>query len=142
MSKDEQWLLAEKYMGIVNPYIIEWGIINPSDEELRANITTRLKKALERGLLDEVRRVRAELTKPAGTSPEIQGASRGDARLNELGLEYRIVGEFLRGERTEESLLPALSGKLWQLARRQKAWLRKLYGEGVIQEASSIPDRS
>ena len=78
---------------------------------MRARIDARLASALERGLVDEVRRVREAV---------------GDTRLNELGLEYKIVGEFLRGERTEASLLPTLSAKLWQYARRQKAWLRKL----------------
>ena len=94
----------------------EWVIIDPPREKLRARIDARLKNALERGLVEEVRRVR-----------EAVGLSdQGDARLNELGLEYKIVGEFLRGERDEVSLLPALSAKLWQYARRQKAWLRKL----------------
>ncbi len=92
-------------------YEAEWVIIDPSREELRARIDARLTKALERGLIDEVRRVREKV---------------GDIRLNELGLEYKIVGEYLRGERTESSLLPTLSAKLWQYARRQKAWLRKL----------------
>lgn len=89
----------------------EWIVIDPPKEELRTRIETRLKSALERGLVDEVRRVREQV---------------GDARLNELGLEYKVVGEFLRNERTEESLLPTLSAKLWQYARRQKAWFRKL----------------
>lgn len=92
-------------------YKVEWIIIDPPREELRKRIDARLKQALERGLIEEVRRVREQV---------------GDKRLNELGLEYKIVGEFLRGERTEESLIPALSAKLWQYARRQKAWLRKL----------------
>ena len=92
-------------------YLVDWIIIDPPREELRARIDTRLKSALGRGLVDEVRRVREQV---------------GDARLNELGLEYKIVGEFLRGERDEASLLPTLSAKLWQYARRQKAWLRKL----------------
>lgn len=96
---------------IVSPYITEWIIIDPSREELRARIDARLKSSLERGLIDEVRRVREQI---------------GDVRLNELGLEYKIVGEFLRGECDETSLLPTLSAKLWQYARRQKAWLRKL----------------
>jgi tRNA dimethylallyltransferase len=96
-----------------HPYAVEWIIIDPPKEELRARIDARLKSALARGLIDEVRRVRAEV---------------GDERLNELGLEYKIVGEYLRGERTEKSLLPALSAKLWHYARRQKAWLRKLRG--------------
>ncbi|MDP1707372.1 MAG: tRNA (adenosine(37)-N6)-dimethylallyltransferase MiaA [bacterium] len=90
---------------------VKWIVIDPPREELRKRIDARLASALERGLVDEVRRVREAV---------------GDTRLNELGLEYKIVGEFLRNERTEESLLPALSAKLWQYARRQKAWLRKL----------------
>ncbi|MFA5998020.1 MAG: tRNA (adenosine(37)-N6)-dimethylallyltransferase MiaA [Candidatus Paceibacterota bacterium] len=92
-------------------YDVEWIVIDPPREELRARIDARLASAHERSLVEEVRRVREEV---------------GDARLNELGLEYKIVGEFLRGERTEDSLLPTLSAKLWQYARRQKAWLRKL----------------
>lgn len=96
----------------------EWIVIDPPREELRARIDARLKQALGRGLIDEVRRVREEV---------------GDTRLNELGLEYRIVGEYLKSEMSntecstfEASLLPTLSAKLWQYARRQKAWLRKL----------------
>jgi tRNA dimethylallyltransferase len=98
-------------------YDVEWVVIDPLREELRARIDTRLASALEHGLVEEVRRVREAV---------------GDARLNELGLEYKIVGEYLREERTEESLLPTLSSKLWQFARRQKAWLRKLHDENII----------
>lgn len=118
-------------------YEVEWIVIDPPREELRARIDTRLASALERGLIDEVRRVREELAKPAkGGSPDASDAFRADARLNELGLEYKIVGEYLRGENlgvspplggeTPKLLLPILSAKLWQYARRQKAWLRKL----------------
>ena len=98
-------------------YKTEWIVIDPSKEELRSRIDMRLESALSRGLIDEVRRVREDV---------------GDTRLNELGLEYKIVGEFLRDERTEESLLPTLSAKLWQYARRQKAWLRKLHDESIM----------
>ncbi len=98
-------------------FSVQWIVIDLPREELQGRIGARLKSAFERGLVDEVRRVREEV---------------GDARLNELGLEYKIVGEFLRGERGEASLLPALSAKLWQYARRQKAWLRKLYDEQTI----------
>ncbi len=96
---------------LVPEYEVEWIVINPPVEELRKRIDARLEQALARGLVEEVRRVREEV---------------GDTRLDELGLEYRIVGEFLRDERTEASILPTLSAKLWQYARRQKAWLRKL----------------
>lgn len=98
------------------PYDAEWIIIDPPREELRARINARLESAFARGLTDEVRAVREAV---------------GDARLNELGLEYKIVGECLRGERSRESLIPTLSAKLWQYARRQKAWLRKLREENA-----------
>ncbi len=92
-------------------YDIEWIVINPERDVLRERIGVRLESAFARGLVDEVEKVRAYV---------------GDIRLNELGLEYRVIGEYLRGERTEESLLPTLNTKLWHYARHQKAWLRKL----------------
>jgi tRNA dimethylallyltransferase len=97
-------------------YEVEWLILDPADDALRANIATRLQQAFDRGLVDEVRRVR-ELV--------------GDARLHELGLEYRIVGEYLRGECAEDILIPTLTSKLWQLARSQRKWLRKLKKEVI-----------
>lgn len=91
-------------------YEVEWILINPERDELRARITKRLEEAFSRGLIEEVRAVRAYV---------------GDERLNELGLEYRVIGEYLRDERSEDSLLPILSSKLWHFARHQKAWLRR-----------------
>ncbi len=109
-------------------YDAEWLLIEPSLDELRTNIDARLASALDRGLIAEVERTRAAV---------------GDTRLNELGLEYRIVAEYLRGERTRDSLLPALSAKLWQYARRQRAWLRKLRDKYAINPAAaSLPGRS
>lgn len=100
-----------------SPYKVEWIVIDPSMEKLRDRIENRLKNALARGLVEEVWRVREAV---------------GDARLHELGLEYRIVGEFLAGKRTEETLLPTLASALCKYARRQKAWLRKLRIEHCI----------
>lgn len=119
-----------------SPFQVEWIVMDPTKEELRTRIDARLSSALERGLIDEVRRVREEV---------------GDVRLNELGLEYRIIGEFLNLEawpplggqasKLEETLLPTLSAKLWQYARRQKAWLRKLHDE-IISVAPSHQDKN
>lgn len=100
-------------------YDVEWVVLLPERDELRARIETRLKETLEKGLIEEVRRVREYV---------------GDERMNELGLEYRIVGEYLRGERDEASLLPALTSKLFQYARRQEAWIRKLTTQNLTEE--------
>ena len=115
-------------------YDAEWIIIDPPREALRERIDARLTQAFERGLVEEVRRVREQV---------------GDARQDELGLEYRIVGEYLSrsAKATQDAaqlkveLMPILSAKLWQYARRQKAWLRKLENE-TIAAAPSHPDRS
>ncbi len=92
-------------------YDVVFEILLPERDVLRERIEARLADALARGLVDEVQRVREYV---------------GDERLNELGLEYKIVGEYLRGERDEATLLPALCAKLFQYARRQEAWIRKL----------------
>lgn len=95
-------------------YDVEWVVVDVPKEELRARIDSRLQKTLDRGLVEEVRQTRERV---------------GDVRLNELGLEYKIVGEYLRDERSEASLLPALSTKLWHYARHQKSWIRRLVAE-------------
>ena len=108
-------------------YRIEWILIDPPMLQLRERIDARLAQALAHGLRAEAAWVRDTL---------------GDARLNELGLEYRVVGEYLRGERAEASLLPALSAKLWQYARRQKAWLRKLRDDAITAATPPRRDRN
>lgn len=94
-----------------NLYDVEWIVIDPPKDVLRERLDARLLQTLEKGLVEEVKRVRSVV---------------GDARLNELGLEYKIVGEYLRGELEEGLLFTTLSNKLWQYARHQKQWLRKL----------------
>ncbi len=103
-------------------YDVEWVILNPERDELRSRIHTRLQFALNNGLIEEVKSVRALV---------------GDERLNELGLEYKVIGEYLRDERDYDSLLPTLSSRLWHYARRQKAWLRKLMHESQIAMTAS-----
>lgn len=108
--------IIQKYEKVPEPnteplYDVEWFVLNPEREVIRKRIDARLKETMEKGLVEEVRKVREYV---------------GDDRLNELGLEYRVIGEFLRGERDEDSLLPTLSSRLYHYARRQKAWLRKL----------------
>ncbi|KND47251.1 MAG: tRNA dimethylallyltransferase [Parcubacteria bacterium C7867-004] len=109
---DEHGLVPERD-SLTPRHAVEWIIIDHDREILRERIMTRLVSALSRGLIEEVARTRD---------------AYGDERLKELGLEYRIIGEYLRGERTQDSLLPALHAKLWQYARHQKAWIRKLNG--------------
>jgi len=92
-------------------YDVEWEVVDPGRDALKERLVARLRSALDRGLIEEVRQVRERV---------------GDARLEELGLEYRIVGAYLKGEINEEELFPTLVSKLSQYVRRQRAWMRKL----------------
>lgn len=98
-------------------YEVTWHVLNPERDVLRARIRKRLLETLDKGLVEEVRRTRERV---------------GDERLNELGLEYKIIGEYLRGERDEDSLLPTLNSRLWHYARHQKQWLRRLNQTEVV----------
>lgn len=92
-------------------YDVEWITLEPEAKSHRATLRTRLENAFNRGLIDEVAHIRSQV---------------GDHRLNELGLEYKIVGEYLRSERSRDTLVDDLTAKLWQYARRQRAWIRKI----------------
>ena len=95
----------------ISQYDVTWHVLNPERDVLRARIRKRLIETLDKGLIEEIERTRTRV---------------GDERLNELGLEYKIVGEYLRGERDSDSLIPTLSSRLWHYARHQKQWLRRL----------------
>lgn len=83
-------------------------------EELKARIEARLYKTLHRGLINEVKAL-----KEKGVS---------EVRLAEIGLEYRVVLEHLRGEMSQAEMVKRLQEKVWQYAKRQRTWLKKMEG--------------
>jgi len=47
-------------------------------------------------------------------------------RMEDLGLEYRYIAKFLKGEiKTQEELVEILSLKIGQYAKRQETWFKK-----------------
>ncbi len=92
-------------------YEVEWIHTSLPFSEIEERIAVRLKKALRKGLVQEVQQL-----KESGLSWK---------RLNELGLEYKIVGAFLRGELPKEQLFETLVREVRRYAKRQGVWLRK-----------------
>jgi tRNA dimethylallyltransferase len=84
--------------------------------EVHARIARRLDERLEAGLIEEVAGLHA-----AGVSWEW---------LDELGLEYRHVSRFLRGETTRERMREELLAKIRRFAKSQDIWARKMEREG------------
>lgn len=79
---------------------------------LRQRITQRLHETLGKGLVTETQTLLA------------QGIP--EARLREIGLEYRVVLDALSGTIPFSALETTLVQKVWQYAKRQNTWLKKM----------------
>lgn len=90
------------------------GILWPM-EELDKRIEIRLDKRLESGMVDEV----ANLKFP----PRSKGLSW--KRLYELGLEYRYISLYLKGELNYKEMRDLLLTATKQYARRQMTWFKR-----------------
>lgn len=94
-----------------SPY--EWLTIgiDISKEQLHQNIKTRLEERFSIGMIDEV----ASLIS-SGVSHD---------RLEELGLEYRYISLYLRGELSMDDMRELLETRIRQFAKRQMTWLKR-----------------
>lgn len=86
------------------------GITRPK-EELRARIHARLTARLRAGMVREVEHLHA-----SGVSWE---------RLEALGLEYRFVSRYLRGNVSKEQMRADLEHAITQYAKRQMTWWKR-----------------
>jgi len=99
--------------------IIKIGI-KIENEELKNKINKRIDKWFAEGLLKEVK--------------DLHQRGLSWKRMSELGLEYKIVANFLRGPLRKKvsrfnldmfSLKKEMAEKTWQYAKRQKTWFKK-----------------
>lgn len=86
-------------------------------ESVKKRITARLKQRLENGMIDEV----SNLLKSGITFD----------KLHFLGLEYRFIGSFLKGELSYEEMFEKLNSGIHNFAKRQMTWFRKMEREGI-----------
>ncbi len=75
---------------------------------LKKKITSRLEERFSQGLMDEVNQL-----------------DLSSDRLNELGLEYKIVSQYLSGDIDKDGIIPKLKTANISLAKKQKTWLKK-----------------
>ncbi len=93
-------------------FVMEW-----ERATLRERIAARLQARLDAGLVNEVRRLRDQ-----GLSWE---------RLDDLGMEYREVAAYLRGQKSFEAMQADLLHGIHQLAKRQDTWFRGMEKRGL-----------
>ena len=85
------------------------------DDILKARIEKRLLARLEAGMIDEVRKLH---NPPAGGGVSWQ-------RLENFGLEYKYISQFLQNKISKEEMVETLKTKIWQYAKRQRTWFRR-----------------
>jgi tRNA dimethylallyltransferase len=94
-----------------SPY--EWLLlgIETKVDALHDKIRERLLSRLESGMIQEV-----ETLVKQGVTYE---------RLDDLGLEYRYIGQFLQKNLTYDEMVTELETKIRQYAKRQMTWLKR-----------------
>ncbi|MBN1789040.1 MAG: tRNA (adenosine(37)-N6)-dimethylallyltransferase MiaA [Bacteroidales bacterium] len=97
----------------LNPLFV--GILYDRFEE-RSRITARLEQRLQQGMVDEIR----ELLR-SGLSAD---------SLSYYGLEYRYLTNYLLGRMDYPTLFSQLNTAIYQFAKRQRTWFRKMEREG------------
>jgi len=92
--------------------------IRPDRESLKRRIAVRLRERLNAGMIEEIEAAHAR-----GVSWE---------RLEQLGLECRYVTQYLQGTiRNRNDLFQKLAAAIYQFARRQEAWFRRMERQGL-----------
>lgn len=96
---------------VESPY--EWLIIGVEvpNAPLQDKIHERLIARLEQGMIDEVKGLVTQ-----GVTYE---------RLDDLGLEYRYIGQHLQNKLTYDEMVVELETKIRQYAKRQLTWLKR-----------------
>ena len=91
--------------------------IDVSREVRRARISSRLKKRLDNGMVEEVRGL-MEYVEPR--------------QLIRYGLEYKWVTEYLLGQWTYDEMFRKLETAIHQFAKRQMTWVRGMERRGYV----------
>lgn len=101
---------------VVPNYIWDLYALQPSAVNRKENIEIRLKKRVEEGLFEEVQSLLQ------------QGFS--EDRLIYLGLEYKFITQYFKGEWSKEECIKKLSIAIQQFSKRQLTFFRKIEKDG------------
>ncbi len=91
--------------------------ITKSRDEIKKNITGRLKARLNEGMIEEV-----ETLIKSGITKE---------KLEFFGLEYKFISRYLSGELNYNDMFQKLNSAIHGFAKRQMTWFKKMEREGI-----------
>ncbi len=90
--------------------ILKIGVTHPRDV-LYQRIDQRVDTRIKQGMIAEVKRLRQ------------QGLSW--QKLNNFGLEYRFIAQYLQGKTTRDEMISQLKFAIHHFARRQQTWFKR-----------------
>lgn len=85
--------------------------IKTDDVELKQKINKRLSERIKNGMIGEAKKLHT------------QGVSW--KRMNELGLEYRYLAQYLQNQISKEEMIDKLQSEIWKYAKRQRTWFKR-----------------
>ncbi|MFC1615051.1 tRNA (adenosine(37)-N6)-dimethylallyltransferase MiaA [Patescibacteria group bacterium] len=97
--------------GRPNEYNTLWIGLELDKDTLIEKIDKRNEKMFELGLVEEVKKLRAQ--------------NITWKRIDALGFEYKYIAEFIRGKMSKEEALEKMNTETWHYAKRQINWFRK-----------------
>ncbi len=108
-----QTISEESFEGLAAKYeILKIGLVLDR-EELKEKISKRLISRINQGMIEESREL-------------LDKGILNYQRMEELGLEYRYLAKFIKGEIKQiEDFLNQLTIKISQYAKRQETWFKK-----------------
>ncbi|MHB1687649.1 MAG: tRNA (adenosine(37)-N6)-dimethylallyltransferase MiaA [Ignavibacteriaceae bacterium] len=110
VAKAKENILDKKIISIVIGIKLERA-------EIKKRITERLEKRLNKGMIDEVKKL-------------VDGGITFE-KLNYFGLEYKFIGMHLKGELSYDEMFQKLNSAIHGFAKRQMTWFRKMEKEGI-----------
>ena len=89
---------------------------------------------IDRELLREKIKIRLEERVNSGMIEEVEALIKGGMpidRLEYFGLEYRFIGEYLKGMIKKDEMIESLKTSIRKFAKRQRTWFRRMEKRGV-----------
>ncbi|MFA6251486.1 MAG: tRNA (adenosine(37)-N6)-dimethylallyltransferase MiaA [Candidatus Paceibacterota bacterium] len=102
--------LLAKVLPLQNYEVLKIGLTLPP-EILKEKIRSRLFARIREGMIKEIENLHKN-----GVSWK---------RMNELGLEYRYVSQYLQRKLPKNKMLEELNTAIWHYAKRQKTWFKR-----------------
>ncbi len=85
--------------------------IKVESDDLKQKIVTRLLSRIKKGMIEEAKSLHKK-----GLSFK---------RMDELGLEYRYLAKYLKGEMAEQEMIEKIKIENWRYAKRQMTWFKR-----------------